>query len=155
MSTTVGLPAYWKVKVRLSERDLLVLIGALAAATGVPAKTLRFWEAEGLLHEPDRTAGGYRDYPVATIDRVGFVRRAQGAGLTLRQIGEILAVRDGGQAPCRHVADLVERRLTEVEQRLQELADTRTQLRTLRRRLSALDPADCDPSTICVAVHDG
>ena len=39
-----------------------MLIGALADATGVPAKTLRYWEAEGLLHEPARTTGGYRDY---------------------------------------------------------------------------------------------
>jgi DNA-binding transcriptional MerR regulator len=78
-----------------------MLIGALAKATGVPAKTLRYWEAEGLLPAPARTDGGYRDYPVETADRVAFIRHAQSAGLTLRQIGEILAIRDDGHPPAR------------------------------------------------------
>jgi DNA-binding transcriptional MerR regulator len=129
-------------------------IGEVASTTGVTTKTLRFYEAEGLLHGPERTASGYRDYPPEAVDRVAFIRHAQAAGLTLRQIREILAVRDDGQAPCRHVADLVDRRLAEVEQRLRELRATRTQLRQLAQRLEALDPADCPPSTICAAIAE-
>ena len=129
-------------------------IGELAAATGVSAKTLRFYETEGLVHAPDRTPGGYRDYPAEVADRVAFIRQAQAAGLTLRQIGEILAVRDGGQPPCRHVADLVDRRLDEVEQRMRELRATRAQLRRLKERLAVLDPADCPPSAICAAISE-
>ena len=127
-------------------------IGSLADATGVPAKTLRYWEAEGLLHCPDRTPGGYRDYPAGAADRVAFIRQAQGGGLTLRQIREIIAVREEGHAPCEHTAGLVDRRLEEVEQRLRELSQTRTALRELRRRLSALDPAECDPAFVCSAI---
>ncbi|HVL99828.1 MAG TPA: heavy metal-responsive transcriptional regulator [Egibacteraceae bacterium] len=129
-----------------------MLIGALADATGVPAKTLRYWEAQGLLREPARTHGGYRDYPDDTAERVAFIRHAQAAGLTLRQIREIVAIRDGGKAPCAHAADLVDERLTEVEARLRELEETRTALRGLRRRLRALDPADCDPASVCSAI---
>ncbi len=129
-------------------------IGELASATGVTAKTLRFYEAEGLLHAPERTPGGYRDYPPGAVDRVAFIRHAQAAGLTLRQIREILLVRDGGHAPCGHVADLVGHRLDEVEQRLRELHATRTQLRLLKQRLDDLDPADCPPSAICAAIKD-
>jgi DNA-binding transcriptional MerR regulator len=129
-----------------------MLIGALAEATGVPAKTLRYWESEGLLHAPARTEGGYRDYRDGTIDRIAFIRHAQTAGLTLRQIGEILAIRDGGQAPCAHATDLVDERLADLEARLRELQDTRDALAQLRHRLEALDPADCDPTAICSAV---
>lgn len=129
-----------------------MLIGALADATGVPAKTLRYWEGEGLLHEPVRTAGGYRDYPTEAVDRVAFVRHAQAAGLALRQIREVLAVRDGGQPPCRHAAALVDERLTDVEGRLAELERTRATLRDLRRRLAELDPADCDAAAVCSAM---
>lgn len=128
-------------------------IGALAAATGVPAKTLRFWEDEGLVPAPARTTAGYRDYPAEAAHRVRFIRQAQAAGLTLRQIGEILAVRDGGRAPCTHTAALVDRRLEDVEERLRELEETRAALHDLRARLDALDPVDCDPATICVAIH--
>jgi DNA-binding transcriptional MerR regulator len=129
-----------------------VRIGQLGDATGVTAKTLRYYESEGLLHEPDRTPSGYRDYPAQTIDRVAFIRHAQTAGLTLRQIREILGVRDGGHAPCRHVAELVDHRLDETEQRLRELQHTREQLHELKQRLGALDPAECAPSAICSAI---
>jgi DNA-binding transcriptional MerR regulator len=130
-----------------------MLIGALADAAGVPAKTLRYWESEGLLHAPARTDGGYRDYPDDTIDRVAFIRHAQTAGLTLRQIGEILAIRDDGQAPCTHATVLVDERLTDLDERLAELQQTRDALSQLRQRLAVLDPAECDPSAICSAVR--
>lgn len=127
-------------------------IGEVADATGVTTKTLRYYEHEGLLHEPARTASGYRDYPHRAVERVRFIKQAQAAGLTLSQIGEILAVREGGRAPCDHVAALVDDRLDEVERRLAELREARRQLHDLRRRLDALDPADCPPDEICIAV---
>lgn len=129
-----------------------MLIGALARATGVSAKALRFYEAEGLLAEPERTAGGYRDYPLDAIDRVGFVRQAQAAGLTLAQIVEILTIRDGGEPPCHHVEQLVDERLEEVSRRLEELERTRTELLALRERVTALDESDCGTGEICIAI---
>ncbi|MEX2619573.1 MAG: heavy metal-responsive transcriptional regulator [Egibacteraceae bacterium] len=130
-----------------------MLIGELARATGVTAKTLRYYEDEELLHEPDRTPGGYRDYAADVVARVEFIRRAQAAGLTLRQIHAVLTIRDDGQAPCVHVAELVTERLADVEQRLRELRQTRAQLRQLQHRLEALDPARCQPTSICSAIQ--
>lgn len=132
-----------------------MLIGEVAAATGASTKTLRYYEGRRLLHEPARTPGGYRDYRPEVVDRIAFIRRAQAAGLTLRQIGDVLQVRDGGRAPCDHVAAMVDARLAEVEQRLAELERTRAQLHDLRSRLVDLDPADCPPDGICVAVARG
>jgi DNA-binding transcriptional MerR regulator len=134
-----------------------MLIVALADFAGVPAKTLRYWKAEGLLHEPAR-ARAAATATTPTVDRVGFIRHAQTAGLTLRRIGEILAVRDGGEAPCAHATVLVNERLTDLEARLRELQKTRDALLQLRQRLEALDPTDCDPTATCSAVerrHDG
>lgn len=129
-----------------------MLIGQLAAATGVTTKTLRFYERRQLLRPPDRTSGGYRTYPETTVDRVAFIKRAQAAGLTLRQIGDILAVRDTGHAPCEHVTRHVDDRLTEIDERLRHLHATREHLADLRRRLDTLDPADCTPDGICRAI---
>ena len=128
-----------------------MLIGELAAHTGVSTKTLRFYEANGLLFEPDRTPAGYRDYPDTAIDRVVFIRQAQAAGLTLAQIREVLTIRDGGQPPCGHVADLVDQRIEQLDRRLAELETTRTELLALQTRLETLDPADCRDD-ICVAI---
>lgn len=118
-------------------------IGELARRTGTTAKTLRFYEAEGLMPEPARTRSGYRDYPIDAVDRVAFVRDAQKAGFTLRQIGQILHIRDGGQPPCAHVGQLIDQRLAEVERRLAELQHTSARLRELAHRTRELDPADC------------
>lgn len=129
-----------------------MLIGEVAEATGVSTKALRYYEQQGLLHPPDRTSGGYRDYEPDVLKRVGFIKQAQTAGLTLRQIGEILAISDDGRSPCQHVGDLVDQRLEDIERRIAELGRARTELKEVRRRLDGLQPADCDPSQICSAI---
>jgi MerR family transcriptional regulator, Zn(II)-responsive regulator of zntA len=130
-------------------------IGELAERTGVSTKALRFYEEQGILPAPSRTSAGYRDYAPTAVDRVGFVRNAQTAGLTLAQIRQVLAVRDDGQAPCRHVAGFVDERLAQVDQRLEELTATRRQLQALRRRVQRLEPTDCAPDEICSAMAVG
>lgn len=127
-------------------------IGELAGHTGVRTKTLRYYEAEGLLPDPGRTPAGYRDYPPAAVARVSFIRRAQAAGLTLAQIREVLAVRDAGEPPCGHLRALVADRLADVERRLDELSRARASLQQLQARVEALDPADCDEAAVCAAV---
>jgi MerR family transcriptional regulator, copper efflux regulator len=118
-------------------------IGEVASRSGVPAKTIRFWEEQHLLPAPARTAAGYRDYDLAILDRLVFIRHAQAAGLTLEHIRQVLDIRDDGQPPCTHVADLIARRLAEVEARLAELTRARDQLAALAVRAAAQDPADC------------
>jgi MerR family transcriptional regulator, copper efflux regulator len=118
-------------------------IGDAAERSGVPAKTIRFWEDQRLLPAPARTAAGYRDYDPAILERLAFIRHAQAAGLTLEHIRQILDIRDDGQPPCVHVAGLIARRPAEVEARLAELARARDQLAALAVRAAAQDPADC------------
>ncbi|GAA2690594.1 MerR family DNA-binding protein [Streptomyces lunalinharesii] len=124
-------------------------IGALAAATGTTTKTLRFYEQAGLLADPPRTPGGYRDYPAHSQARIGFIRSAQAAGLSLAEIRDVLAIRDGGQPPCGHVTELLDRHLADVEHRIAELEATRDMLRALTRTASATDPATCTEGDIC------
>jgi DNA-binding transcriptional MerR regulator len=118
-------------------------IGEVAERSGVPAKTIRFWEDQHLLPAPVRTPAGYRDFDLAILERLVFIRHAQAAGLTLEHIRQILDIRDDGQPPCVHVADLIARRLAEVEARLAKLARARDQLAALSVRAAAQDPADC------------
>jgi DNA-binding transcriptional MerR regulator len=118
-------------------------IGEAAGRSGVPAKTIRFWEDQHLLPAPARTAAGYRDYDPAILDRLAFIRHAQAAGLTLDAIRQVLDIRDEGRPPCVHVTGLIARRLAEVEARLAELARARDQLAALAARAAAQDPADC------------
>lgn len=123
--------------------------GELASAAGLTAKTVRFYEQAGILPEPPRTAGGYRDYPPRAVHRLAFVREAQSAGLTLAEIRSVLALRDSGEAPCAHVTELVEQHLADIERRMAELRKARSTLRVLAERAAATDPATCTEADIC------
>jgi DNA-binding transcriptional MerR regulator len=124
-------------------------IGTLARASGLSTKTIRFYEQRGLLPAPPRTSGGFRDYPPETVDRLRFIRDAQGAGLSLSDIGGILALRDSGHAPCAHVETLIAGRLEQIERRLADLRATRTALRELTRRAVEVNPDTCAEADIC------
>lgn len=118
-------------------------IGELAAHSGVTAKTIRFWEARGLLAHPVRTPAGYRDYDGDALERLDFIRHAQRAGLTLAEIRQVLEISDTGQPVCGHVTDLIHRHRTEIDQRIRELEEARSLLDRLAERAAQQDPADC------------
>lgn len=124
-------------------------IGELAEAAGTTAKTLRFYEEQGLLPQTERTASGYRSYTPAAINRIDFVHRGQSAGLTLAQIKQILDIRDRGEAPCEHVRDLLDLRLADIEQQIAQLTDLRDTITPLRDGVADPEPATCSPSQVC------
>ena len=126
-----------------------MLIGDLADRAGLSAKAIRFYEQAGLLPQPPRTSGGYRDYPPGAVDRLAFIRHAQAAGFTLADIRGVLAIRDSGQAPCQHVSVLIGEHLAQVERRIAELTRTRDVLKDLQRLAAVTNPADCAESDIC------
>ena len=67
-----------------------MLISELAAATNETARTLRFYETAGVLPEPPRTCGRYRDYPDTAIARVRLIRSLQSGDLTLDEIATVV-----------------------------------------------------------------
>ena len=126
-----------------------MLIGELADRVGVPSQTIRFYERRGLLPAPARAANGYRSYDASAAARVRFIRAGQSAGLSLVQIHSILDLRDHGQAPCAHVAQLIEQRAADVRRRIAELTALQHELDQLRERSRRLDPGDCSDADIC------
>lgn len=124
-------------------------IGEVARAAGTTTKTLRFYEEVGLLPAAERTAAGYRDYDTDVLGRLDFIRRGQAAGLTLTQIDQVLQIRDGGQAPCRHVTDLLTTRLEAIDRQIAELQQLRATVADLHDDASAANPATCSPGDVC------
>ncbi|MEU1445930.1 heavy metal-responsive transcriptional regulator [Streptomyces mirabilis] len=124
-------------------------IGELTSVSGLTAKTIRFYEQAGLLPDPPRPPGGYRDYPPQSSTRLAFIREAQSAGLTLAEIRSILTLRDSGEAPCAHVTDLIQQHLGDIEARMAELRTTRAALRTLAERAATTNPSSCTGTDIC------
>jgi MerR family mercuric resistance operon transcriptional regulator len=126
-----------------------MLIGALADLAGVPSQTIRFYERQGLLPEPRRTANGYRTYDDSTLNRVRFIRSAQGAGLTLLEIASVVDLRDHGDVPCAHVATLLHTKLDAVVAQQAQLSVLRAELEQLIERSHLLDPAECTDADVC------
>jgi len=113
-------------------------IGELAAYHGINPKTLRYYEALGLLPPSARTSAGYRIYGEKDRERLEFIGKAKAIGLTLADIREVLALRDAGTQPCGHVVTLLDQKLVEVDAQLQALAAFRRELLTLRAQSSGV-----------------
>lgn len=128
----------------MAKRGTTLRIGELAAATGVPRSTLRFYERRGILPPPARTPSGYRAYKPDAVDHVRFVRKAQAVGLRLADVREILHTSAEGRSPCGQVGRRLEARLREVERELAELEALRDTLRDALRRMEA-EPARPGP----------
>lgn len=128
-------------------------IGELSARSGVPAKTIRYYEDIGVIPPPRRSPSGYRQFDQAALDRLAFVRAARAVGLSLGEIRGVVALRDGGETPCAYVVELLVSRSAELDRRIAEMRGLRGELHRLVDRAQGLDPAECDPRAVCHVVN--
>ena len=103
-------------------------VGTAAPAAGLSAKPARLYEAKGLLPEAERTDAGYRTYKDDDITVLRFIRQAKTLGLSLGEIRDILNIRRGGTAPCRHVLSLLDQRIRDIDHTISELRQLRQTL---------------------------
>jgi len=108
-----------------------ITIGALAKSANVGVETIRFYEREGLLLKPARTAAGYRVYPTDAVERVRFIRRAKELGFTLDEIAELLALKVSHGKSCDSVRKRALNKVSAIDQKLKDL-------RSMRRALDEL-----------------
>lgn len=134
----------------LSMHGDMLTVSKAATLAAVTPDTLRYYECLGLLPSPPRTAGGYRLYDRAVVERVGFIRKAQAMGLTLAEVREILRVAAEGTAPCKHVAAALARRMRDVRARIAELESLR---RTLARALARTRRQPLATSCVCSIIE--
>ena len=111
-------------------------IGKLARRAGLGIETVRFYEREGLVAPPPRTASNYRVYPEEEVARLLFIKRAKALGFTLNEIRELLAL---SHDPHTTRADIKERTLAKIE-------DVERKIRDLARIKKALEhlATECD-----------
>ena len=123
------------------ERPLTV--GQLAHATGVPAKTIRYYEQVGVLPAPQRSGAGYRHYSRPDVHRLLFIRRARALGLSLANLKALTAELDSGEClPMRpRLHALVTEQLHAVRQQIAECHLLERQLTQVLQRLQTTAPA--------------
>jgi DNA-binding transcriptional MerR regulator len=108
-----------------------MLIGKLATQLGLNPRTLRYYETLGLLPPPIRTVSGYRIYDEETLQRLVFVIKAKGLGITLKEIRKILAIRENGKFPCRSVQRLLQEHVERIDHQIAQLQTLKTDLTEL------------------------
>ena len=119
-------------------------IGELARRAQCPAETIRYYEREGLLPQPTRTAGNYRLYGREHLERLAFVRNCRALDMALDEIRQLLRVRDIPQENCEAAHRLLDEHIAHVATRVAELQQLERQLKALRRQCSpAREEAAC------------
>jgi MerR family transcriptional regulator, mercuric resistance operon regulatory protein len=121
-------------------------IGKLAAAGGVGVETIRYYQRRGLIQTPARSGGdgwggGIRRYDEGDLRRLKFIRAAQGAGFTLDEIGELLALETGNdRVQVRHLA---RQRIDALDAKIAQMTETRAALARLADLCAVSDKGPC------------
>jgi Hg(II)-responsive transcriptional regulator len=120
----------------------LMRIGELATRAGVPTATVRYYERRGLIAQPGRSASGYREYTVAEVDRIRFIRRAQDLGFALEEIQELLELRVDDPAACPVVEAKTRQKINLVRARIREMHRLESVLERLVASCTSHTPTD-------------
>lgn len=96
-------------------------IGQVAKMGEVGVETIRFYEREGLLDEPDRKPSGYRQYDESVVHRLDFIRRAKELGFTLKEIKELLTLKVDPSTTCADVKGRAKTKIKDIEGKIRSL----------------------------------
>jgi MerR family mercuric resistance operon transcriptional regulator len=116
-------------------------IGGLARAGGVGIETIRYYQRRGLMPEPARDGNAVRRYDGAYLQKLRFIRSAQIAGFTLKEIRELLALdatRDRARA-----RKMAQTRIAALNTQIADLTAARDALRTLAKACGARKKGPC------------
>jgi len=118
-------------------------IGEVAGKSGVPAKTIRYYEDVGLIPPARRTESGYRDYDDRDLATLRFVQRARSLGFSVKDVGALLALWHDNARASAEVKALAADHVSEIDRKLTELKSMRRTLIDLMERCHGDDRPDC------------
>ena len=118
--------------------------GELAKQGGVKLETIRYYERQGLLLKPPRSAAGYRLFSPESVRRVRFIKRAQELGFSLKEINELLALRIAPNSTRADVRKRAATKIADIEEKVKHLGAMRKVLVQLTESCCGNGPAsDC------------
>ncbi len=117
-------------------------VGQAAERSGLPAKTIRYYEEIGLVH-PARADNGYRDYSAADIHRLAFLRRARGLGFSIADCRQLMALYEDRARASHDVREIASAHVAAIGEKLRELESMRATLQHLIHACHGDDRPDC------------
>jgi MerR family copper efflux transcriptional regulator len=118
-------------------------IGAAAEQSGLPPKTIRYYEEIGLIPAAGRTGGGYRDYDQTDVQILRFLHRARGLGFSVAECRELLSLYHDRDRASADVKAIALQRIADIERKILELDSMRATLKHLADRCHGDDRPDC------------
>jgi MerR family copper efflux transcriptional regulator len=115
----------------LTQDKQLLLIGQVTELSGIPIRTIRYYESIGLITASGRTEGGFRQFSPDILTRLAFIKRAQHLGLSLEEIRDILQVYDHGEPPCSEIQGKLKDKILQIDNQIQQLLTLRSEIEQL------------------------
>ncbi|MEQ8405377.1 MAG: helix-turn-helix domain-containing protein [Oceanicaulis sp.] len=103
-------------------------IGDLSRLTSVKVTTIRYYEQNGLMPEPQRAPSGHRRYDEAALERLGFIKQARELGFDLSSIHELLDLAADADRPCAAVDTIAQRHVDGIAERIDRLTALKIEL---------------------------
>ncbi|RBI73533.1 Cu(I)-responsive transcriptional regulator [Roseovarius sp. TE539] len=117
-------------------------IGDVARRSGLPAKTIRYYEDIGLMSS-GRDANGYRRFSEADLHKLAFLGRARSLGFSIEDCRELLRLYDDHTRASGDVKRIAEGHLARIDAKLEELGEMRRTLAHLVSACAGDDRPDC------------
>lgn len=117
-------------------------IGQAAERSGLPAKTIRYYEEIDLIH-PSRAANGYRDYGDQDLHRLCFLQRSRSLGFTIEECRTLLSLYDDEQRASADVKQIAKLKIDLIEKKIKELNSLKSTLSVLVKNCHGDDRPDC------------
>jgi MerR family transcriptional regulator, copper efflux regulator len=117
-------------------------IGEASDRSGLPAKTIRYYEDIGLIH-PDRGQNGYRDYGSDDVHKLRFLQRSRGLGFSVEECRQLLALYEDKSRASADVKEIASAKLGEIDRKIRELTELRRTLEHLVHACHGNDRPDC------------
>lgn len=117
-------------------------VGQAAKRSGLPAKTIRYYEEIGLIL-PDRAENGYRDYSADDVHRLTFLKRARGLGFSIDDCRQLMTLYRDKTRASHDVKEIALGHVTAIEEKIAELEAMRATLQTLVKACHGDDRPDC------------
>lgn len=133
-----------------AQQEQLLKIGEVSSLSGLPVKTIRYYEEIGLLAPTvERSQAGYRLFTTYVLNRLAFIKRSQSLGLSLNEIQQILQIHDHGQLPCGEVKQHLETKVAEINRQIEALETLKTELQGILSGWQDQPSSDRLEQTIC------
>ena len=117
-------------------------VGDAARRSGLPAKTIRYYEEIGLI-SPTRAANGYRDYSGDDVHRLAFLKRARNLGFSIDDCRQLMALYRDRSRASQDVRAIALSHVAAIEEKLRELQSMRATLNKLIHACHGDERPDC------------